>query len=90
MTARGFIAQIFSRRQAGVDSNLRFLSPDQLELLRKLIEQDQVGELRPGVHGSFVWIVDGNQYVITQDAAGRRRSILSMRVQTVQTGGLFD
>jgi hypothetical protein len=90
MTARGFIEQIFSRRQAGVDSNLRYITREQLELLRKLIDQDATGELRPGVSGSFVWILAGERFIVTQDPTGRRRSILWMKVQRIESGGLFD
>ncbi|HKD62358.1 MAG TPA: hypothetical protein VKB47_17980 [Terracidiphilus sp.] len=81
MTARAFIDQIFSRRQDGVASNLRYLSPAQLELLRKLVEADAIGELRPGIYGSFVWLLDGEHFVVSQDAAGRRRTILWLKVQ---------
>lgn len=90
MTARGFIEQIFSRRQENVASNVRYITREQLALLRRLIDQDAIGAFRPGIHGSFVWILDGQQFIVTQDADGRRRSILWMRVQSVGSGGLFD
>ena len=94
MTARGLIEQIFSRRQAGVESNLRYITPAQLELLRKLVDEDRaaaaIGELWPGFNDGFVWLPgDGNHYIVTQDAGRRRRSILWLRVQSAETPSLF-
>ena len=93
MTAFDLIAQWFQKPQQGVASNLRYITMAQLELLRKLIDQDpEGGALRSGLGRSFVWAPMGrDKYVVTEDASGGRRHTIARLSDVVpaESGRLF-
>lgn len=73
MTAHDFLAQIFSRPSFGLASNMRRLTAAQLDLLARLIGEDEEGgAVDRGLGGSFTWLPSGrNKYVIAEDPRGR-------------------
>lgn len=77
MTAHDLIAQWYARAQQGVAGNMRFITVAQLDLLRKLIDEDEEGSaLRPGRGRSFTWALKGrDKYVVTEGEGGRRNTI---------------
>lgn len=78
MTAHDLIAQWYAKPQQGVASNMRFITPGQIDLLLSLCEQDEEGgtAIRSGRGRSFTWAPSGrNKYVITEGVGGRRNTI---------------
>lgn len=93
MTVHEFIEQLFSRPQANVASNMRYITPAQLELLERLIAADpQYGARRAGMHGGFVWTPAGRwKYVVSQYPDGSRRSLMRLNAERATgAGSLFD
>lgn len=93
MTARELVSQWFARPQSGVASNLRFVTVAQIDLLRKLLEEEplQDGELHPGRGRSFAWLPAGLwRYVVTEGDGGRRNTIMMFpNVEQIASGRLF-
>ena len=92
MTAHDFIDQLFSRPQVNVSSNVRYVSPGQLELLRTLISQgEEGGALTPGLQGGFVWTPRGRwKYVLSQNPDGTRRALMRLaQMNPHGVGNLF-
>lgn len=55
MTAHTLIADIFARRQTGVDAHLRIITMAQLDLLTRLIGEDEEGgAVQRGLGRSFI------------------------------------
>lgn len=80
MTAHEFIRQLFERPGYGCASNMRRLTPRQLELLVELIGQDsEGGAVQRGMNGSFVWMPSGREkYVVTRDPQGRKHTLMRL------------
>jgi len=92
MTAHELIAQWFARPQAGVVSNLRFITTAQIDLLRELIGEDEEGAaLQRGSGRSFVWKPSGrNKYVVTEGPEGKRNTIMRLaNIVPSAAGSLF-
>lgn len=92
MTAHELIAQWFSRSQAGVVSNMRFITSAQLDLLRQLVGEDEEGAaLQRGLGRSFVWTPSGrNKYVVTEGPGGKRNTIVKLaNIVPSAAGSLF-
>ena len=92
MTARDFIDDLFSRPQANVASNMRYITAAQLVLLEKLIGEDaESGALTSGAHGGFVWMPRGMKYVVSQNPDGTRRSLMRLNAsRPTGVGSLFS
>lgn len=77
MTAHDLIAQWYGKAQQGVAGNMRYITVAQLDLLRKLIDEDpEGGALQPGRGRSFIWLPMGrDKYVVTEGEGGRRNNI---------------
>jgi hypothetical protein len=92
MTAHELIAQWYQRPQAGVVSNMRFITVAQIDLLRDLIGEDEEGAaVERGMGRSFVWKPSGrNKYVVTEGQGGKRNTILKLaNVVPSAAGSLF-
>lgn len=100
MTPADLIAQWFAKHQENVASNIRFVTLAQIDLLRKLAEEEdeflqQSGEpcaLQPGSGRSFVWMPKGcDKFIITEGRDSRRNTITRLsNVQASGAGRLFD
>jgi hypothetical protein len=92
MTAHELIAQWFGKFQAGVDSNMRFITIPQIDLLRELCGKwDEGRAVRAGSGRSFTWMPAGEfKYVVTEGREGKRNTILRLaNVGTSGAGSLF-
>jgi len=92
VTAHSFIDELFSRPAWDLASNMRRLTQPQLELLRRLIGEDEEGgALHPGMNGGFVWMPSGRQkYIVAVDAGGRKRTITRLaNIDASDAGRLF-
>ncbi|HKE23429.1 MAG TPA: hypothetical protein VKB88_13775 [Bryobacteraceae bacterium] len=99
MTAQELVADIFSRQQEGVASNMRYVTVAQIDYLRGLIEQEdefaqasgQPGAIRAGRGRSFTWLPAGrDKYVVTEGEGGRRNTITRLaNLQPSSAGTLF-
>lgn len=92
MTAHDLIAQWYGKAQQGVAGNMRYITVAQLDLLRKLIEEDEEGgALQPGRGRSFLWTPSGrDKYVVTEGDGGRRNSITRLaNLRASPAGSLF-
>lgn len=92
MTAHEFIAQIYSRPQTGVASNMRFITSAQLDLLQTLICEDEEGSaMRRAAGRSFVWAPSGrSKYIVTEGQGGRRNTITRLaNIVASPAGSLF-
>lgn len=80
MTAHDLITDIFCRHQYGVPGNVRHITGAQLDLLRRLIGEDEEGgAMRADGPGVSVWMPSGrNKYIITEDLRGRRHTLARM------------
>ncbi|MFC5861079.1 hypothetical protein ACFPT7_02105 [Acidicapsa dinghuensis] len=87
MTAEYLVAEIFSRTQRVVDSDVRVLTERQFAALRGLIlSEEPKGTVLRGDGGSMVWMPPGPlKYVLTEYRASGRRSLT--RMKTAHTGG---
>jgi hypothetical protein len=93
MTAHEFIDQLFERPQPNVATNMRYVTPGQLELLRVLIGQDVDGRaMSSAPAGGFTWSPRGRyKYQLAQDPNGNRRSLIKLAKETRSgVGLLFD
>lgn len=88
MTTHELIADIFRRPQERVDANLRIITMAQLDLLERLIGEDEEGgAMQRGRGRSFVWLPSGrDKYVVTEDPRGGRRHTL-MRLSSLTPSG---
>jgi hypothetical protein len=77
MTAHNLISDIFSRSQTGIADNMRRITRPQLNLLIKLIgENEESGAVQRGSGGSLVWMPRGlDKYVITEDPRGNKHTL---------------
>ena len=92
MTAHDFIAQIFSRPAYGLLSNARRITGPQLDLLRRLIGEDEEGgAVQKGMDGGFAWMPSGrDKYVITVDAGRDVRTLTRFaNIRPSDAGRLF-
>jgi hypothetical protein len=93
MTAFDLIYSIFSKPGwRGVAPNVRIMTPDQLGLLEKLINEDpERGKMHAGAPGSFVWMPAGkHKYVVTRDLHGTRHMLTRLsNIETSLIGSLF-
>ena len=89
MTAHGLIADIFSRQQTNVESDKRYITAAQFELLTKLIaESEDSGAVKRGMNGGFVWSPRGRwKYVLSQNPDGTRRALMRLRAGPVEESG---
>lgn len=69
MTAQQLIADIFSRPQHNLPSEMRRLTPEQFKYVRDMILiEDAKGTVHSGQGGSLVWSpAAGEKYVLTED-----------------------
>ncbi len=92
MTACALIADIFSRVQPGVASNIRRITPRQLAYLRLLIDADpQAAAVTRGAPGSLVWTPAGHdKYILTEDLRGTKHTLTRLSNAAVEgNGSLF-
>ncbi len=92
MTAHDFIAQVFSRPQHGVASNLRYITRGQLDLLERLIGEDEEGgSLQRGTGIGFVWMPSGrNKYVAGEEPRSGRCTLMRLaNIVPSASGRLF-
>jgi len=93
MTAHDLIESIFARPGwRGVSPDKRYITPDQLGFLEKLIDEDpERGKMRAGSPGSFVWSPAGaHQYTLTRDLHGTRHTLTrTSRIDASGMGSLF-
>ena len=92
MTAHELIRQWFARPQNNVASNVRYITVPQIDLLWKLIGQDEEGAaVRRGLGRSFVWTPSGrDKYVVTEGPQGRRNTITRLaNIVASDAGRLF-
>jgi hypothetical protein len=93
VTSHDLVMQWFAKHQDGVPGDRRYITIAQLDLLRKLIEQDEEGAaaVKPGRGRSFVWAPSGRtKFVITEGEGGRKNTIVRMMdFRTSGAGMLF-
>jgi hypothetical protein len=92
MTAHDLIADIFSRHQDGVPGNMRRITRPQMDLLFRLIGEDEDGgAVQSAGPGVTVWMPMGrNKYVVTEDLRGKRHTLTRMsNIVPCGTGMLF-
>jgi hypothetical protein len=93
MNAHDFITELFGRMQAGVASNMRYVTQPQFELLETLIGKDEEGgAIARGMNGGFTWMPSGRwKYVLSHDPRSGRRSIMRLMSPTpTGAGRLFN
>ncbi len=83
MTAHDLISDIFRRTgcwNVGLPGNTRRITRPQLELLRRLIAEDEQGSaMQSNGPGIAVWEPSGrDKYVITEDLRGDRHTLTHM------------
>lgn len=90
MTALDLVHSIFGRAQGGVPGNQRIITPAQLSLLRKLLDEDGERVTADGP-GRQMWLPAGrDKYVLAEDLGGKRHTLTRYAsVQETQPGRLF-
>ena len=92
MTAHEFIDQLFSRPPFGLPSNIRRITCAQLDLLRRLIDEDEEGgAVDQGIGPGFTWMPSGrNKYIIAEDpGSGKYRLTRLANIVPSAMGRLF-
>jgi hypothetical protein len=92
MTAFELIDDIFSRPQANVAANMRYITERQFNWLVDLIGADEDGgAVKYGPNGGLVWMPRGRwKYVLSYVPAVERRSIMKLaNVSPSPAGTLF-
>lgn len=92
MNAHDFIAELFARPQIRVSANECRLTRAQLDLLVRLIGEDEEGgAVKNGFAGSFTWLPSGrNKYVVTVHAGGDRAVLARLsNLKPSDAGRLF-
>jgi hypothetical protein len=91
-TAHDLIGDFFSRPQANIESNKRYITPAQWKFLVDLIGQDPEGSaIENGANGGLVWMPSGRwKYVLSQNPDGTRKTLTRLNAgRPVDAGRLF-
>lgn len=88
MTAIELITEIFARQQAGVASNLRWITGRQFDWLRDLIGSDpEEAPIHNGMNGGLVWEPAGRwKYVLSYQPSTERHSLMRLAKVHAQDG----
>jgi hypothetical protein len=92
MTAYQLIDDIFSRPQANVAGNMRYITERQFKWLVDLIGADEEGSaVTQGANGGLVWMPSGRyKYVLSYMPSLERRSIMKLaNLKPSDAGTLF-